>query len=470
MKRFLKHLVLGTAAVCALAVPTLAADFTHCADYLNDMGLFQGGANGYDLDRAPTRLEASVMLVRLLGAEEEAKANQTYTAPFNDVADWAKPYVQYLYDNGLGNGVGNGKFGSDSLCTAQQYTTFLLRALGYSDAAGGDFTYATATDFAQKLGLVDVLNCDEDNFLRDNLAAMSFTALATKPKSGEADLLTKLVQDGAIAKDDAEMYLGFFSDYRDYSAAITKANLDASKLSTDVGVELGMSLADMDFLTASIDMDMAVESDLEHMDQTKLAYDMNMTMEIDPAVAAAMGVPEDQASMTLDMECWYADGYYYIKSGENKMKVALSFEDAMGQMPTSDLTATTSQVEPLCAIESLTKATNSDGTVSYTINYATSSFNSLIDSVLSSLPTDTAEAASMAFNALDVEVFFNGDTLTSMEVLMDMSTEVEGQSMGISMVMVMDNIKTGDDVKVTLPSDLNTYTEITAEDMGLVTQ
>lgn len=470
MKRFLKHLVLGTAAVCALAVPTLAADFTHCADYLNDMGLFQGGANGYDLDRAPTRLEASVMLVRLLGAEEEAKANQTYTAPFNDVADWAKPYVQYLYDNGLGNGVGNGKFGSDSLCTAQQYTTFLLRALGYSDAAGGDFTYATAMDFAQKLGLVDVLNCDEDNFLRDNLAAMSFTALATKPKSGEADLLTKLVQDGAIAKDDAEMYLGFFSDYRDYSAAITKANLDASKLSTDVGVVLGMSLADMDFLTASIDMDMAVESDLEHMDQTKLAYDMNMTMEIDPAVAAAMGVPEDQASMTLDMECWYADGYYYIKSGENKMKVALSFEDAMGQMPTSDLTATTSQVEPLCAIESLTKATNSDGTVSYTINYATSSFNSLIDSVLSSLPTDTTEAASMAFNALDVEVFFNGDTLTSMEVLMDMSTEVEGQSMGISMVMVMDNIKTGDDVKVTLPSDLNTYTEITAEDMGLVTQ
>lgn len=470
MKRFLKHLVLGTAAVCALAVPTLAADFTHCADYLNDMGLFQGGANGYDLDRAPTRLEASVMLVRLLGAEEEAKANQTYTAPFNDVADWAKPYVQYLYDNGLGNGVGNGKFGSDSLCTAQQYTTFLLRALGYSDAAGGDFTYATAMDFAQKLGLVDVLNCDEDNFLRDNLAAMSFTALATKPKSGEADLLTKLVQDGAIAKDDAEMYLGFFSDYRDYSAAITKANLDASKLSTDVGVELGMSLADMDFLTASIDMALAVESDLEHMDQTKMAYDMNMTMEIDPAVAAAMGVPEDQASMTQDMECWYADGYYYIKSGENKMKVALSFEDAMGQMPTSDLTATTSQVEPLCAIESLTKATNSDGTVSYTINYATSSFNSLIDSVLSSLPTDTAEAASMAFNALDVEVFFNGDTLTSMEVLMDMSTEVEGQSMGISMVMVMDNIKTGDDVKVTLPSDLNTYTEITAEDMGLVTQ
>ena len=470
MNRFFKHLALGTAAVCVLAVPALAADFTHCADYLKDMGLFQGGADGYDLDRAPTRLEASVMLVRLLGAEEEAKAISTYTAPFTDVADWAKPYVQYLYDNGLSNGVGNGKFGSDSLCTAQQYTTFLLRALGYSDAAGGDFTYATAMEFARNLGLVDMLNCDENNFLRDNLAAMSFTALATKPKSGEADLLTKLVQNGAIAKDDAEMYLGFFSDYRDYAAAITKANTDAAKMSTDAGVALGMTLADMDFLTASIDMTMAMESDLEHLDQMKLAYDMNMTLQIDPTMAAAMGLPEDQATMTKNMECWYADGYYYVKSGEDKVKVALSFEDVMEQMPTSDLTATAAQVEPLCAIESLTKADNSDGTVSYTINYATSSFNGMIDTILSSLPTGTDTTANMAFNALDAEIFFRGDSLSSMEVLMDMTTEVEGQSMGISMVMVMDNIQTGDTVKVTLPSDLNTYPEVTAEDMGMVTQ
>ena len=67
-------------------------------------------------------------------------------------------------------------------------------------------------------------------------------------------------------------------------------------------------------------------------------------------------------------------------------------------------------------------------------------------------------------------MFFRGDSLSSMEMLLDMSTEVEGQSMGISMVMVMDNIQTGDAVTVTLPSDLSTYPEITAEDMGLVTQ
>ena len=94
----------------------------------------------------------------------------------------------------------------------------------------------------------------------------------------------------------------------------------------------------------------------------------------------------------------------------------------------------------------------------------------LIDSILSSLPTGTDAASSMAFNALDMEVFFRGDSLSSMEMLLDMSTEVEGQSMGISMVMVMYNIQTGDAVTVTLPSDLSTYPEITAEDMGTITQ
>ena len=38
------------------------------------------------------------------------------------------------------------------------YTTFLLRALGYSDAKG-DFTYAKALDFGEQVGLVDDINC-----------------------------------------------------------------------------------------------------------------------------------------------------------------------------------------------------------------------------------------------------------------------------------------------------------------------
>ena len=73
-----------------------AANFTNCADRLKDVGLFQGTNQGYQLDKAPTRAEASAMLVRLLGKEAEAE-KLTYTAPFTDLKGWEEPYVQYLY-------------------------------------------------------------------------------------------------------------------------------------------------------------------------------------------------------------------------------------------------------------------------------------------------------------------------------------------------------------------------------------
>ena len=57
------------AAAAMLTASAFAANYTNCADSLHEMGLFQGTQNGYDLDRTPTRAEAAVMLVRLLGKE-----------------------------------------------------------------------------------------------------------------------------------------------------------------------------------------------------------------------------------------------------------------------------------------------------------------------------------------------------------------------------------------------------------------
>ena len=139
-----------------------AANFTNCADRLKDVGLFQGTNQGYQLDKAPTRAEASAMLVRLLGKEAEAE-KLTYTAPFTDLKGWEKPYVQYLYDNGLANGMSETAYNPTGKCSAQMYTTFLLRALGYSDAKG-DFTYAKALDFGEQVGLVDDINCSTEEF------------------------------------------------------------------------------------------------------------------------------------------------------------------------------------------------------------------------------------------------------------------------------------------------------------------
>lgn len=75
MKRCFKLGAMAVACAAGVMVSAGAANFTSSADRLHEVGLFQGtgttasGAPQYDLDRAPTRAEAAVMLVRLLGKE-----------------------------------------------------------------------------------------------------------------------------------------------------------------------------------------------------------------------------------------------------------------------------------------------------------------------------------------------------------------------------------------------------------------
>ena len=222
MNKWLRAVCVGAAAAAMLTASAFAANYTNCADSLHEMGLFQGTQNGYDLDRTPTRAEASVMLVRLLGKEAEAKT-LTYTAPFTDLKGWEKPYVQYLYSNGLANGTNRTTFNPTGKCTAQMYATFLLRALGYSDTA--DFSYANAIETAREQGIYDTGIINVQNFLRDDAAAASYTVLSVSPKNSEGTLLDQLVSENAITEADAKRYQSLFSSYAQYREAT--AGMDA---------------------------------------------------------------------------------------------------------------------------------------------------------------------------------------------------------------------------------------------------
>lgn len=222
MNKWLRAVCVGAAAAAMLTASAFAANYTNCADSLHEMGLFQGTQNGYDLDRTPTRAEAAVMLVRLLGKEAEAKA-LTYTAPFTDLKGWEKPYVQYLYSNGLANGTNRTTFNPTGKCTAQMYATFLLRALGYSDTA--DFSYANAIETAREQGIYDTGIINVQNFLRDDAAAASYTVLSVSPKNSEGTLLDQLVSENAITEADAKSYQNLFSTYAQYREAT--AGMDA---------------------------------------------------------------------------------------------------------------------------------------------------------------------------------------------------------------------------------------------------
>lgn len=177
-----------------------AMDFTpeEGANTLYELGLFQGKettANGrpvYALNDTPTRTEAVTMLVRLLGREQEAMAGK-WDLPFTDVPEWARPYVGYAYANGLTKGISADCFGSGQAATADQYMTFLLRALGYSSET--DFAWNTAADYGAGLGLKIA---DRKSFTRGQVAAVSAAALAQKQKGDSRTLAALLVENGAI--------------------------------------------------------------------------------------------------------------------------------------------------------------------------------------------------------------------------------------------------------------------------------
>lgn len=198
--------VLALVLVCAMVLPCFAAaaTFNAQADALKDMGLFLGTNNGYDLDKVPTRAQAAVMLVRFLGKEETAKTLE-WTAPFTDVPDWAKPYVQYLYTAGLTIGYNDTTYAPDDTCSAQMYATFILRALGYRDENGDTFEYAKVMEFAAEKKLVTEENCDAENFLRKHLVGIAYTALTLPTADGEYEtLIAKLVEDGVVTAEQAE--------------------------------------------------------------------------------------------------------------------------------------------------------------------------------------------------------------------------------------------------------------------------
>ncbi len=208
-------------AVLSLSTAALAADYTaeESANALYELGLFQGTgetANGkpiYSLDTAPTRAQAVTMLVRLLGRESEARAG-SWTTPFTDLADWAKPYVGYAYTNGLTNGLDEGRFGSNDKVTANQYLTFILRALGYSSES--DFQWNKAAAFSDSVGLTHGEYAAARSFTRGDTARISFAALAQTRKGSEETLAAQLVRQGAVqAKTAAEFGLAVKADYAD---------------------------------------------------------------------------------------------------------------------------------------------------------------------------------------------------------------------------------------------------------------
>ena len=181
-------------------------DYNAMAAALKELNLFKGSFTGYgqgfDLELAPTRLQALIMFIRVLGEEEEALA-WTGTTPFTDIAKGsdAEKYVGYAYEKGYTNGYTATQFKPGNAVNAYQYTEFMLRAMGYSSVANTNL--ADTLVRAQRDGLLtsgEAERLQTDKFLRADLVYISYYALDTELADGEQTLAEKLMDQNVFTK------------------------------------------------------------------------------------------------------------------------------------------------------------------------------------------------------------------------------------------------------------------------------
>lgn len=198
-KRLFAMLFAAVLVLSSISLPAKAetADEKNTADALYQMGLFLGTGNSYDLDKTLTRNQGVILLVRMLGKEEEAKS-LPYTAPFPDVAAAAKPHVSYAYANNLTNGITATSFGGGKALSDKQFYALVLRALGYTDSGENpDFKYADTRAMAAKVGIADS-SASDNSFTRGEVVNVFWEALHTPMKGSEETMGDKLLEQGVF--------------------------------------------------------------------------------------------------------------------------------------------------------------------------------------------------------------------------------------------------------------------------------
>ena len=457
MKRFLSLLFTTLLLTVALCVTASASDYDAVAEDLSAIGMFRGTANGFELDRAPTRSEAAIMLVRLYGAEDAAKA--AYEAgeishPFTDVSEFSSPYVAWLYTNGITNGFTETTFASQRPCSAQNYATFLLRALGYKD--GEDFQYADALVFAQEKGFYEPIMFSGE-FLRDDLAALTYQGLAADTADGETYLLDKLIQDGAIDADAAKPMTETFEAYRAMESAFS--DMDENAMDMDI----------------NMDMNIRMEAAGEVMEMPTSTTGSVATIVDGSDVEMAYALTTVAEGTEMDMGMWLKDGWMYMSMSteDGLLNVKAPVEDelaVMEEVGTVDVSAM--DVSGLAMIDSITSKKNGSNT-EYTMIIG-QGMDGMMDSVAAMTGDETAgtEVSDMTITyVVDRNgVLKNMNMVFSAGMEMPMPME-DGTVMSMKLqydyIVEMTIKATGSSVRIKYP-DFSKFTEITYDEMDVL--
>jgi len=198
MKKIITVLILAI-LVGILSVTVFAVDKSdvNTADALNELGLFLGTDNGYELEKGLTRAEGVTLLVRMIGMEKTAQ-NGVYNNEFTDVPEWAAGYVGYAFENGITNGTAVTTFSPNDKMTDYMFLTLVLRALNYSDQGEEPlFVWNDPYKLAHELRLIQTAEADAD-FTRADAIGIFWNALDAKLNGSEITLAKRLVEQNVF--------------------------------------------------------------------------------------------------------------------------------------------------------------------------------------------------------------------------------------------------------------------------------
>ncbi len=134
--------------------PTTVADAStqKKAEALKALGLFVGDEGGFRLNDTMTRVEMGVMVMRMndgVAALREQGDHYAAVCPFQDVPQWARSSIGFLYEQRLVAGQSADTFGTSAV-SKRDYAVMMLRVLGiehsYNDALAIAVTHGILTE------------------------------------------------------------------------------------------------------------------------------------------------------------------------------------------------------------------------------------------------------------------------------------------------------------------------------------
>lgn len=283
-------------------------------------------------------------------------------------------------------------------------------------------------------------------FLRDDLAAITYQALAADTADGETYLLDKLIQSGAIDAGAAKPMTEKMEAYRILS--FSSASLDENAVDMDIDMKMDATMsAAGESITTSANMSGSMQMVMDDTD-IQLAYLLETSTD----------------GVTTEVNTWMKDGWVYFYNGDELLKYQMQDPAAVLE-DIEPVDMETMDVSGLAMLDSITAKKSGSNTV-YTVIFS-ENMGGMMDNITDMTGAD--EAMSMTSSPITAEYTVDAKgNLKSISMVfsatMTMAFPAEdGTTISMDLkydydMMIKINA-TGDQVKITYP-DLSSAVEV----------